>query len=512
MTKEAKGNPFWRALPLLGAFIGTLLLCWPAILNGGAFFFPDTSAYLRGADAVAHEAIGTQSPWSDKRELYERMGPTPISNPRRLNHDKADPTGSLGEPRHPVLLNRSVYYGLSILPFVLVVSIGGALLQSALVVFGLRIVLAAMSIRRDQLSFWLLGSVVLLASFTSLPFYVSLLMPDVFAGLVIALAVSAAVGWDRLFHWERAGMVALMMFGAMAHSSHILLLLSIFVIALLMYQFTEGIARAGLAVILLAALSGVASENIFASMIAHRLGSAPVRPPFLTARLVDEGAGFRMLKARCPGIGLEACRFVDRMPRDSDTFLWSPNPEGGVFSVESLDVQRRLAQQDSKFALATLEYDPTAVVLQSAKAAVEELFRTDLNIFNAPAPVGDAQRLYDNLPRRFAQEVHESLYAAGQMPVVWSESANALAAIAGAAYLVWILIDAVVWRRPFSRAEFAAALFLAGVLANAAITGALSKPHDRYNARVIWVLPLASLTIMITGASRQRRGKRDATS
>ena len=32
-----------------------------------------------------------------------------------------------------------------------------------------------------------------------------------------------------------------------------------------------------------------------------------------------------------------------------------------------------------------------------------------------------------------------------------------------------------------------------GVLANAAVLGALSGPHDRYGARMAWLLPLAGL-------------------
>jgi hypothetical protein len=34
---------------------------------------------------------------------------------------------------------------------------------------------------------------------------------------------------------------------------------------------------------------------------------------------------------------------------------------------------------------------------------------------------------------------------------------------------------------------------LVGITANAATTGALSGPHDRYQARIAWLLPLAAL-------------------
>jgi hypothetical protein len=48
----------------------------------------------------------------------------------------------------------------------------------------------------------------------------------------------------------------------------------------------------------------------------------------------------------------------------------------------------------------------------------------------------------------------------------------------------------VAWRRRGTRAGRFALLVLAGVLANAAASGALSRPHDRYQARIAWLVLL----------------------
>ena len=40
-----------------------------------------------------------------------------------------------------------------------------------------------------------------------------------------------------------------------------------------------------------------------------------------------------------------------------------------------------------------------------------------------------------------------------------------------------------------------------GILVNAAVCGILSGPHDRYSARVAWLLPFAALLIFV----RQRK-------
>ena len=43
---------------LVGAFV------WPALFNGQPFFFPDTTAYIRGADAGIQSTFKHKSAWS----------------------------------------------------------------------------------------------------------------------------------------------------------------------------------------------------------------------------------------------------------------------------------------------------------------------------------------------------------------------------------------------------------------------------------------------------------------
>ena len=46
---------------------------------------------------------------------------------------------------------------------------------------------------------------------------------------------------------------------------------------------------------------------------------------------------------------------------------------------------------------------------------------------------------------------------------------------------------------------------LLGWIANVAICGALSTPHERYNMRVIWLLPIAASVIVARAVIIQRR-------
>ncbi|MDE2403626.1 MAG: hypothetical protein KGM17_02785 [Sphingomonadales bacterium] len=491
--KQAKFVPGRCVLAWL---LAALALCWPAFVNGGGFFFPDSSTYLREADAAVAELTGWQSEWSDKRQLYL---PHPAATNAARPAMPATPVPAAAAPPgplHPVLLGRSVYYGLAVFPFITAFgSLGVVGFQALLAVFTVWLTLLAFGAPRARMPALVLVTALALSALTSLPFFVAMIMPDVFAGFAVALAVSACVGWKRLGMVERVGLVLLLTLCGMVHSSHVLLLAALAVLAAIAFHRAGLSARPGWAAMLLAVVAGLVGEQAFVVAITHKMGQPPVRPPFLTARLVDDGPGLAMLRARCPAIGFEACRFQGRMPRDSDTFLWSQAPADGVFSVESVDVQRRLAKQDVAFAIATVRHDPLGVARASVGKAVKQLFLTKFNVFNSTGQPGSDTAFANNLPARFKAQVLASRYASAGNPVQLSRWLNVLTALAAALFLAAVTAGRTRERRAVA-IRAGAALLLAAIAMNAAVTGTLSKPHDRYNVRIVWVLQLAALAIL----------------
>jgi hypothetical protein len=490
-------------MALFAALAGVLMLCWPALLNGGAFFFPDTTTYLRSADMVVGELTGWESEWSDKRRLYVKApnGPAAPAAAAPASATAVPAPTANGGRLHPVLLGRSIYYGLTVFPFVaLFGSMAAAILQAVFAVLTIWLTLVALGSERSRMPARLLVTTALLAGLTSLPFFVSMLMPDVFAGFAIALAISAVAGWQRLVRWERLCLTALLILSAMAHSSHVLLLVALAGVTLLIALSTQVKARPALLLMAVAACGGIVGEQLFAFAVTLRVGESPVRPPFLTARLIDDGPGFRLLTERCPSIGLEACHYLDRMPNDSDLFLWSPNLRDGVFSTETDSVQRKLARQDVRFAIETFRDNPLGVAAAGARNVARQLVLTDLNLFNKP-PTMTEDMTWD-APAPVASEIHASRFGRAAMPVTISRWSNLGTAIAAALFLAAVLLGRT-RERDLVRLRAAAGLFLAAVALNATVTGALSKPHDRYNVRVMWVLQLAALAVLAARRDRQ---------
>jgi hypothetical protein len=479
-----RGAPFPIIVTQVAALVCALILMsWPALFNGAAFFFPDTQTYLRGAGTAIFELTGWETDWSDRHRMIKPVAGNVQNLGSSVAVSAADGTKELA---HPVLLGRSVYYGLMIFPFVVLLgSLGGVLVHAALAVLVLWITMRALGLGQGrQLAVRVLVAAGILATFTSLPFFVSLLMPDIFTGFAIAMALSALVGWRRLTTFEKAALVLIACMAAMSHSSNILILSAMLVLGSVVWLCFRGVQTASLIVLAAAATTGVVSERIFVEAVVARLGEPPIRPPFLTARLVHEGPAFWLLRERCPQIRFEACRFLARMPQDSDTFLWSLEPTRGVFSVESHAVQRRLAEQDSRLAWNTFQTYPVEVIQHSAAASVRQLFMAKADIFNLPPAI-------DELPHRYGQELSRSRSAAGQMPMrLFNISIYFTSFIS---VIILLVLLAKSRNREF---RVAALLLLGAVAANAFITGALSKPHNRYNARLLWVLPLAAGAIL----------------
>ncbi|MFA7603654.1 MAG: hypothetical protein WCY29_11660 [Novosphingobium sp.] len=132
--------------------------------------------------------------------------------------------------------------------------------------------------------------------------------------------------------------------------------------------------------------------------------------------------------------------------------------------------------------------------------AATQLSLTRLNVFNSTGQAGSDTAFADNLPARYKAEVRASRFAAGGNPVIVSGWMNTITAVAAAIFLACVVAGRTRERgRPDIRA--AAVLLLTAIAINAAVTGTLSKPHDRYNVRILWVLQLTTLAIL---AARRR--------
>ena len=452
------------------------LMMWPAIYNGQPIFNTDTTSYIRGADAGIAKLTGHDSVWGAKGRIAA------------ADLEQAPP--SLFHPQKPdfVMAGRSIYYGallyigdaLGYLWPTIVVQATAVLLSLGLTLYHI----GSFSWR----SLALVG--VGLAALSPLPFFVSELSPDLFAGVAI-LAMANFIAFGEQMR-RAAWCVWLMLLSAALsfHTSHALI-----AVAMLCFALTVGLLQkkpvrnSAITALVLALALAAGADFAFMQGVKRVLGVMPTRPPFLMARLIADGPGAAYLRANCPRAGFTVCSFVDRLQvGDSDAFLWSTDPSRGVFVNVDAATRQALSDEQLRFALATLAFDPIGEIKAAAKNVLHQLGMIGLTHFTY---VGDTRFYRARVPSPYIETMERTKAWSGNLPVT-SLPAAALVV----ASMIFILASATFRRNQISSGVslFTIAVIL-GVLFNAAVCGAISEPYNRYQARVIWLIPLAALLL-----------------
>jgi hypothetical protein len=419
---------------------GAALLGWPAWLNGYPILFGDTNAFLAQTDIPA---MVWDKPW---------------------------------------------IYGPFLLAFHWGVTLWGPLLA---VLLGLSHLLwltqrAARGVARAG---WHVALCAGLAGLTSAPWVASLLMPDILApALVLCLYLLA---FAKLARWETALLTLVATLCAAAHLSHLPLAAALIGLTLLLGWRLAPVLRAalplGLALALLVATNWVG--NGIASV-------SPYGSVFALARLVGDGPAARVIDAACPAAGWHMCRWAGRLPTDSDLFLWEQ--EGPVWAAREDGAEPggaiSLAPEASEIVGRTLRAYPLEVARLAAGNAWTQLFTARVGDVLGRADLGDY------LLERVRSVFGDAEAARLQAGLQWRDGLRSVADGVSSPH-PWVAVlgalgTLLAWRRAHQAHDLPRlrlALFvLVGLTANAVATGALSKPHHRYQARIIWLLPLAA--------------------
>lgn len=481
---------FWLAM--------VLLYSWPALWNGGPFFFPDSTNYVRAADAAVVSMTGHRSQWSDRI----------IVDSSRDSRASTQSGGAVPEPyirtTRTVLNGRSIYYGALLYIGLAAGKYGPVLIQAGVAVATIALFLFGAASRngssnRDRA---IVVGLLAIGIVSPLPFFLSRLMPDAFTGLLAVALVAAMVFWDEYSSRARAFLFAVAAAAILFHTTHILLTIALAGGAILLnFKARLPWRRVSLIPAILVALA-IFGQLLFSSAVTRMVGSPPISPPFMSMRLIADGPGEEYLRSHCHERRFVLCDYLDRMPQESDALLWSENPEEGVFSTVSDPVKRALGRQDTKFFLAVLTDQPVEVLGSMIRSTTKLSVNFDLDHFNyAPAHKEAASR---NLPGPTFQWVQHAAAFRSTVPI------KPTVLLTVAATLVSLGAISLIGFRSLRRNGLpppvltAALLLMLAVVANIVICGMFSTPHARYLMRIIWLLPLILASLMAAGFSFRR--------
>ncbi|HEX4196788.1 MAG TPA: hypothetical protein VHZ26_05045 [Caulobacteraceae bacterium] len=359
-----------------------------------------------------------------------------------------------------------------------------------------------------------LALMAVLAALTSLAFFASFAMPDVFAGLGVLIMVALVLHWDRLGRQTRLGLLGLLAVSLSFASSHLLLAILLLPVAALLLRRLGASWRTTLVrtAALVAAIGAAGLCAILIDNSAHALtGIETGAPPFLTARLLADGPGRTYLRRACARQSpYFLCRFKALPLDNSQDILWSQQSDSSVFTVSSVPDRFKLEAEQGRFVRDVILADPLGV----AWAALRD-FTQQLGLFAVIEPLRDPCAMKPT-ERWSGDFLHVLIVDAdrcgpGQTPLMPRRLLLGLHSVVLmlSAYALWRLAHAR--RTPpglrsggpdalddVDRLLAATSLTVAAIVLNAAICGALSGPFPRYEARLIWLLPTL---VLLAGSS-----------
>lgn len=495
----AAERPFVNLGRSIAVMIAAVALGWAALVNGQPFFHPDSIGYIRGPDVAVMKLAGQRF-----GTAWAKFDPGAVDQRGHAPTAAATRTASYND--NEVLGGRSIYYG--VLAYLGALTGGFWLtvfVQGLAVAWLAEIVLRGLGVR-NLIAY--AGVIALLALATPAPFFIAFLMPDIWAGVGIGAVAALFALSGRLKAIDVGALAAMTIFAAMAHSSVAPVVLALMVAGGGWRLVRRGAPApwAGLAVGALALVCAFAGNLAFSRMVQHSVGLPPVTPPFLTARVIADGTGARFAQERC-GTQFVACRFKDRYPMGVDDFLWGQG-SAGVFEDATSAERRALGDEQFRFALAAARAYPLQQAVASARNAALQVVDTDLSDFDYKPSLQAS--LTSRMPPPAAAALRQSQAFQETWPVgpLWAlQSPVLIASLIGAAVLALRPRQPGVAAQAFDRAALLLGLIVVGVLANGVVCGVLSTLYGRYQARVVWTLPMAALALALVRSPLKRTAR-----
>ncbi len=422
------------SVPVALILFGGFALASPAIMNGFPFIFPDSGDYL-------------------------------VFTPH---------------------LYRSPYYGLFIFFFHWNRFIWAPVFMQALVVSHLLWIMVGLHRSSQKGTYFVL--LILLLSVSSLPFFVGFIMPDIFTSVMFVVMYIIGFHRDKLTRALLIYLVALDCVATAAHISNLTLgsgLFGLFVLLWMLETLSKREVVTRIALVVLPIGLSAAAVLLYNVVIFGSWSLSSGGQSFFMAHMIEYGPARSYLEDACPREGYKICAYLHQLPETADELLW----ESGLFN--KLGGFTGMAAESRAIVSRTIAERPADVARMVRKNFVAGLFTHEpaaefRAVYQVPSFTGlitgkfgqqaagaylDSAEMRDTIPHGLIRAVDDV-----EVPALFCTLA---------------LLGAVARRRGDREAYVLAVIMICGVLWDTLLCTAISNVHDRYQARVTWLIPMA---------------------
>lgn len=470
--------PLFNLRGLIIAALAAFVLCWPTVLTGADFVFSDSTSYYRAGKEIWELALG----------IMQAALPSLESAPATAEASTATAVEKLqfdDEPR----FGRSIVY--SIFAYLLISTVGPlglAWAQGMLTLFALFVLITPQMLQARTI---LILGLVLVAAVTQLPWRVVYLMPDIFAATIVIFGACLIGPFDHLSRSQQIVLTLLAAFAVATHYGNVPLAAGFLGLVLFWRLMTSRIALAPIvAAIVVVAASPLGNLGASAAVL-DEPSAVPLRLPIVLARSIQDGPGAAYLRENCESEDWAICdAFGDSVPESIREFLWS---EGGIRN-QNADMVQRIRDEEIALLTSILVAYPAAQSWSFVGNAVKQIVRVGQGELT---PAVDFFSYISSAPE--IQPEGLAMKDAFRSVVVWTTLISAIA-------LAMLTIS----NRCTPEERRVIFAMLLGLICNAVVFGGLSAPVDRYQARVVWLVPAFLVLLCAAETVRPRQTGRAA--
>lgn len=452
-----------RQLWLL-TLVASVLFLWPLLAYGRPGYIQDSASYYKGGRVAVGfvfeklhlasspgAAVSPATPGAAP-SVTEKTGGADVKGARSVPYSVA--AYVLGAPDAKLLL----LCGFQAL-------LTGFLCALTLLLFG-----------RSGMPRW--RAIALLPFATPVAFVVCVAIPDIFSALIILAVTLLTTAHAQMSRGAVTLCVLIAVAGVAFHSSNVPIALAMTALGVgwLGWQAWRHapVAKSHWAAVLAPMLFGVLITALANAVAFGGASLTGKRYPLTLARSIAEGPGKWYLDQNCPQLKLAVCElYPDGVPSTISAFLWEKNGLKERASPEQMD---RIRAEEAKIVLAaTLAYPWQEVERIGSNVALQLVrFEPGVGVLNNRLALdGEGQPVFET----------------GSYNHFWT---NLVFWLTTLSLPLWLILLARRFHAdPGARPVIV--MIVAGILVNAFVCVYFSGLTDRYNARVIWLLPLLAL-------------------
>ena len=449
--------------------IAALFFLWPLLVYGHPGYIQDSAAYYKGGRTAVTFAL-------DKIGYRDAVPPavqTAAPGAQPATDGKPDVHGA-----------RAVSY--SIAAYVFGAPNAQMFLLAAVQALAAGFVCAVTLLVFAGKARGLWWRLAVLAVATPIAFVSCLVIPDIFAGIVILVITLFATAYRHLSPGVRTVSALVAAAGIAFHASHLPIGLAMTLSAMAWMAFLiwkkEPVPRSQWAWVAAPFFFGAAAAVVLNLAAFGGPSLTGKRYPLTLARSIAEGPGKWYLERNCGHLKYAICElYPHAVPSTINSFLWGPD---GVKERATPDQMDRIRAEESDVVLAATRAYP----LTEARL-VGKSFARQLVLFSPGV----------GLEKRIVLDADQNpLLAHADFDPIWVKLVHLLSIAAVVGSLI------VLYRRARHDHPIRPilALFVAGIVFNDAVCTYFSGVTDRYQARVIWLLPLLALAVLAQAARR----------